>query len=139
MCQKAGKAKPALRLLQRMELCGMPVGPVQLRQVFFACCARGMVADALALMSRHDPGTGRRLLGKDVLVRGCGQMPGGTDGEQGLVLLEGRAAAARAASPDCVQVVYPTRTPSPHPLLWPDAPASGYWGGAQPGSCDGAS
>jgi hypothetical protein len=45
MCQKAGKAKPALRLLQRMELCGMPVGPVQLRQVFFACCARGMVAE----------------------------------------------------------------------------------------------
>jgi|AntAceMinimDraft_1070359.scaffolds.fasta_scaffold01908_1 hypothetical protein len=40
MCQRHGKAKPALRLLQRMELCGMPVGPVQLRQVFFACCGK---------------------------------------------------------------------------------------------------
>ena len=62
--------------------------------MFFACCTRGVVGDALALMSRHDPGTGRRLLGKDVLVRGCGQMPGGVDGEQGLVLLEGRATRA---------------------------------------------
>ena len=66
---QAGKAKPALRLLQRMELCGMPVGPVQLRQVFFACCGRGMVSEALALMQRKDPATGTvRLLGKDVLV-----------------------------------------------------------------------
>jgi|AntAceMinimDraft_5_1070358.scaffolds.fasta_scaffold82705_2 hypothetical protein len=37
-----------------------------------------MVADALGLMQRRDPTTGTvRLLGKDVLVRGCGMMPGG--------------------------------------------------------------
>ena len=48
----------------------MPVGPVQLRQVFFACCGRGMVSEALALMQRKDPATGTvRLLGKDVLAR----------------------------------------------------------------------
>ena len=89
MCQKAGKAKPALRLLQRMELCGMPIGPVQLRQVFFACCARGMITDALALMSRRDRESNARMLGKDVLVRGCDLMPGGVDGEAGMALLEG--------------------------------------------------
>jgi hypothetical protein len=46
--------------------------------------------EALSLMQRKDPATGTvRLLGKDVLVRGCGMMPGGVDGELGLVLLEG--------------------------------------------------
>ena len=70
MCQRAGKAKPALRLLTRMELCGLPLGPVQLRQVFFACCAKGMTHEALKLMSRRDVSTGARALGKDVLVRG---------------------------------------------------------------------
>ena len=80
MCQRAGKAKPALRLLTRMELCGLPVGPVQLRQVFFACCARGMTHEALALMARRGGSeTSARALGKDVLVRGCGMVPGGAD------------------------------------------------------------
>jgi len=78
MCQRTGKAKPALRLLHRMDTCGMPVGVVQLRMVFFVCCAKGMVSEALALMSRRgeidgDDGTGLsssvRLLGTDVLVR----------------------------------------------------------------------
>ena len=76
MCQRGSFGKPAIRLLGRMERVGLPVGPVQLRQVFFACCGKGMVAECLSLMSRHDIETGRRLLGKDVLVRGCGLMPG---------------------------------------------------------------
>ena len=90
MCQRAGKAKPALRLLTRMELCGLPVGPVQLRQVFFACCARGMTHEALALMARRGGSeTSARALGKDVLVRGCGMVPGGADAPDALALLEG--------------------------------------------------
>ena len=89
MCQRGSFGKPAVRLLGRMERVGLPVGPVQLRQVFFACCGKGMVAECLSLMSRHDIETGRRLLGKDVLVRGCGLMPGGVDGPAGLALLEG--------------------------------------------------
>ena len=88
LCQKGGKGKPALRLVQRMELCGMKVGAVALRQTMFACCTRGMLTDALALMSRRDD-NGRRYLGKDVLVRSCTLMPGGPDGELGLALLEG--------------------------------------------------
>ena len=98
MCQRTGKAKPALRLLHRMDTCGMPVGVVQLRMVFFVCCAKGMVSEALALMSRRgeidgDDGTGLsssvRLLGTDVLVRGCGMIPGGVDSETAGLLLEG--------------------------------------------------
>ena len=89
MCQRGSFGKPAIRLLGRMERVGLPVGPVQLRQVFFACCGKGMVAECLSLMSRHDIETGRRLLGKDVLVRGCGLTPGGVDGPAGLALLEG--------------------------------------------------
>ena len=104
LCQKNAKAKPALRLLRRMELCGLPVGPVQLRQVFFACCARGMVPEALALMARREPetpenaGSGRpkMMLGKDVLVRGCGLVPGGDDSRLGMALLEERSAGSRA-------------------------------------------
>ena len=100
MCQRAGKAKPALRLLTRMELCGLPVGPVQLRQVFFACCARGMTHEALALMARRGGSeTSARALGKDVLVRGCGMVPGGADAPDALALLEGalRGALSRSA------------------------------------------
>ena len=89
MCQRGSFGKPAVRLLGRMERTGLPVGPVQLRMVFFACCGKGMVADALSLMSRYDIETGKRMLGKDVLVRGCGLMPGGVDGQLGLSLLEG--------------------------------------------------
>ena len=56
---------------------GRAVGPVQLRQVFFACCARGMTHEALALMARRGGSeTSARALGKDVLVRGCGMVPG---------------------------------------------------------------
>ena len=101
MCQRAGKAKPALRLLTRMELCGLPVGPVQLRQVFFACCARGMTRDALALMARRDENASgrKRALGKDVLVRGCGMVPGGADAPDALALLEGALRGALSSAP----------------------------------------
>ena len=99
MCQRAGKAKPALRLLTRMELCGLPVGPVQLRQVFFACCAKGMTRDALALMARRDENTKKRALEKDVLVRGCGMVPGGADAPDALALLEGALRGALSGSP----------------------------------------
>ena len=71
-----------------VELCGMKVGAVALRQTMSACCTKGMLTDALALMSRRDE-SGRRYLGKDVLVRSCSLMPGGPDGELGLALLEG--------------------------------------------------
>lgn len=117
LCQKNAKAKPALRLLRRMELCGLPVGPVQLRQVFFACCARGMVPEALALMARREPetpenagsGRPRMMLGKDVLVRGCGLVPGGDDSRLGMALLEGTLrgiarGSFEMANPDAVRV-----------------------------------
>ena len=124
MCQKAGKAKPALRLLQRMELCGMPVGPVQLRQVFFACCARGMVTEALGLMQRKDTDTGARLLGKDVLVRGCGMMPGGVDGDLGLVLLEGTLRGAAGGGWEGVAANVGAVRVYTQPAWTPPAPAS---------------
>jgi len=89
MCQREKKGNSAMRLLGRMEAVGLPIGPVQLRQVFFACCGAGMIAEALALMSRRDDETGARVLGKDVLVRGCGIVPGGPDGDAGMRLLEG--------------------------------------------------
>ena len=50
MCQREKKGNSAMRILGRMEAVGLPIGPVQLRQVFFACCGAGMIAEALALM-----------------------------------------------------------------------------------------
>jgi hypothetical protein len=88
LCQKHAKAKPALRLLQRMEERGMGANPVAMRCAFFACAKRGMLREALELMSRRDAGNGERYLGKDVLVRACAMTPGGTDGDLGLALLE---------------------------------------------------
>jgi hypothetical protein len=118
MCQRAGKAKPALRLLTRMELCGLPVGPVQMRQVFFACCARGMVGEALALMSRRDAGAGVRFLGKDVLVRGCGMVPGGVDAPLALVLLEGALRGFASGTTHWEPVPGPEMLRIHPPTLW---------------------
>jgi hypothetical protein len=117
MCQRAGKAKPALRLLTRMELCGLPLGPVQLRQVFFACCAKGMTHEALALMSRRDASTGARALGKDVLVRGCGMVPGGADAPDALALLEGALRGALSNAPNW-ELVPPEALRFHPPALW---------------------
>jgi hypothetical protein len=58
------RPKAALRILLCMEACKLPVGPVSLRCALFACCDKGMVAEALQLMARRDAATGRRLLGK---------------------------------------------------------------------------
>lgn len=88
LCQRLAKAKPALRLLRRMEERGMGGNPVAMRCAFFACAKRGMLREALELMSRRDAGSGERYLGKDVLVRACAMTPGGTDGDLGLALLE---------------------------------------------------
>jgi len=88
LCQKHAKAKPALRLLKRMEERGMGGNPVAMRCAFFACAKRGMLREALELMSRRDSTSGERYLGKDVLVRACAMTPGGTDGDLGLALLE---------------------------------------------------
>ena len=90
LCQKHDKAKPALRILARMDATGgaVKVTPVALRCVFFACAKRGMLAEALTLMARRDASTGARLLGMDVLVRACAMTPGGVDGDLGLALLE---------------------------------------------------
>lgn len=88
LCQKHAKAKPALRLLKRMEERGMGGNPVAMRCAFFACAKRGMLREALELMSRRDAVSGERYLGKDVLVRACAMTPGGTDGDLGLALLE---------------------------------------------------
>lgn len=88
LCQKHAKAKPALRLLKRMEERGMGGNPVAMRCAFFACAKRGMLREALELMSRRDAVNGERYLGKDVLVRACAMTPGGTDGDLGLALLE---------------------------------------------------
>ena len=118
MCQKNGKAKPALRLLQRMDSCGLPVGPVQLRQVFFACCTKGMVHEALALMSRFESGDSqKRALGTDVLVRGCGLIPGGVDSELAHVLLEGalRGSANGGINPNNVWEPVPAHLLKFHP------------------------
>ena len=52
MCQRGSFGKPAIRLLGRMERVGLPVGPVQLRQVFFACAGKGMVPECLFPMTR---------------------------------------------------------------------------------------
>ena len=90
LCQKHDKAKPALRILARMDATEgrVKVTPVALRCVFFACAKRGMLAEALRLMARRDASTGARLLGMDVLVRACAMTPGGVDGDLGLALLE---------------------------------------------------
>lgn len=125
MCQKAGKAKPALRLLQRMALCGMQTGPVQLRQAFFACCTRGMVGEALSLMQRRDESRGgRRLLGKDVLIRGCGMLPGGVDGDLGMVLLEGTLRSAAGGGWEGVPADAGQVRVYHHPPWTPPAPSS---------------
>ena len=87
LCQARDKAKPALRVLQRMEKSGMVVTREAMRCAFFACAKRGMLSEALELMARRD-GEGRRMLGKDVLVRACAMVPGGVDGDLGLSLLE---------------------------------------------------
>jgi hypothetical protein len=87
LCQTRDKAKPALRMLQRMESSGMAPSREAMRCAFFACAKRGMLREALELMSRKDS-DGRRYLGKDVLVRACAMTPGGVDGDLGLVLLE---------------------------------------------------
>ncbi len=87
LCQAREKAKPALRLLQRMEANGMAPSREAMRCAFFACAKRGMLREALVLMSRLD-GEGKRFLGKDVLVRACAMCPGGVDGDLGLALLE---------------------------------------------------
>jgi hypothetical protein len=81
LCQKHDKAKPALRILARMDATGgaVKVTPVALRCVFFACAKRGMLAEALTLMARRDASTGARLLGMDVLVRACAMTPGAWD------------------------------------------------------------
>lgn len=88
LCQRHAKAKPALRLLRRMEERGMGGNRVAMRCAFFACAKRGMLREALELMSRREAGNGERYLGKDVLVRACAMTPGGTDGDLGLALLE---------------------------------------------------
>ena len=88
LCQKHAKAKPALRLLARMEERGMAPSPVTMRCAFFACAKRGMLVEALELMAKKDAVTGERYLGKDVLVRACAMTPGGVDGDLGLALLE---------------------------------------------------
>ena len=53
LCQAREKAKPALRLLQRMEANGMAPSREAMRCAFFACAKRGMLREALVLTKKN--------------------------------------------------------------------------------------